>query len=245
MARIIFRLCVPLALLTIAACASPGQMDANAMAPPALEWTQPQKRLVLIVPDFRLVAKLEGPRDDWTEAGKTLLAKHIAAALAPSGIALVIADPGADAHEFQLTKLHSAITRFGNNFPNEAAGAREPKGAIASWTLGPGVSAFHNHYQADYALFVYGEDEYETASSVAATAAEVAGVIILLGLGGGGGGSAEPPAPPTGPHHTVSASLVDLRTGKIVWGSFTDEGGFRDDANAQKAVQNLFAGSPL
>jgi outer membrane protein assembly factor BamB len=48
-------------------------------------------------------------------------------------------------------------------------------------------------------------------------------------------------------HATVetSVSWIDLRNGQIVWSNKARDSDWRDDRSARRAVENVFAGSPL
>lgn len=68
------------------------------------------------------------------------------------------------------------------------------------WSLGPEVAAIAQTHAADYALFLFVRDSYASAGRVG-----VMVVAALLGVGVPGGAQ------------IGFASLVDLRTGDIVW----------------------------
>jgi hypothetical protein len=68
------------------------------------------------------------------------------------------------------------------------------------WSLGPSVAAISRSHQADYALFLYVRDSYATAGRVAVIA-----VAAILGVGVPGGSQ------------IGFSSVVDLKTGDIVW----------------------------
>jgi hypothetical protein len=98
------------------------------------------------------------------------------------------------------------------------------------YTLGPGVMDLRNKFGADYALFVDVRDTYSSSSRKALQIfAAVAGVGIQGGTQAG------------------YVSLVDLKTGNIVWFNFlTDQyGDLRDAKGAQSTVANLMKGLPL
>ena len=51
--------------------------------------------------------------------------------------------------------------------------------------------------------------------------------------------------PAFGMPSSSSLSLIDLRTGKMVWSHKSNDGDWRDDRSAQTAIENLLADSPL
>jgi hypothetical protein len=68
------------------------------------------------------------------------------------------------------------------------------------WSLGPSVAAVSRAHDADYALFLFVRDSYATAGRVAVI---VVGALLGVGVQGG--------------TQVGFASVVDLRTGDIVW----------------------------
>jgi len=97
------------------------------------------------------------------------------------------------------------------------------------WSLGPDVSEIGERYDADYLLFVYYRDYQATGGRVAfAILAAVAGVGVSTGSESG------------------FASLVDLRTGDIVWFNAVAIGGgeLSSPTGAAAAVSRLFADIP-
>jgi len=71
------------------------------------------------------------------------------------------------------------------------------------WSLGPSVARLRDEYGSDYALFVFVRDSYATSGRIAVM---VLTAILTRGM-----------AQPQGGSQVAFASLVDLRTGDIVW----------------------------
>ena len=97
------------------------------------------------------------------------------------------------------------------------------------WSLGPGVSEIGEKYDADYLLFCFYRDYQASGGRIAfAILAAYAGVDVSMGYEGG------------------FASLVDLKTGDVVWFNTVAVGGgeMRDPDGARKAVQGLFKDMP-
>ncbi len=97
------------------------------------------------------------------------------------------------------------------------------------WTLGPGVQVIREDLNADYALFVFIRDQYETGGRTAAR------------LGWAVFGVTTTPAVQQG-----FASLVDLRNGDIVWFNklFSQTGEIREAEPAKDTVKELLTGCP-
>ena len=103
------------------------------------------------------------------------------------------------------------------------------KGDTFDWSLGPGVEALAERYQADYALFSFYRDYQASGGRVAfAILAAAAGVAV-----------------PTTAEFGF-ASLVDLHSGDIVWFNKVDVGAgeLRDPGGARQVIDTLFKGLP-
>jgi hypothetical protein len=193
-----------------------------------MNWTgESGKRVVLVDPDIELSELTFGgvaePRADWTSAAKNFITADIAAALKTKGITTVSADNISDRHEAQLVKLHDAL---GLSIQMNQLQAWPTKKNNFDWTLGPGAAVLRQHYKADYALFTFVRDSYSSDSRKALS-------VLLMR--------------PTGAVQQGFASLVDLRTGRIVWfNRLADQyGGLRDEKSAGESVEHLLDGLPL
>ncbi len=189
------------------------------------------KKVLLIDPDVELSELTAGgvteARADWTATGKGFIKSGIDSTLAGKGIDTVSVASVTDPHEIQLVRLHGAVglailQNMLINLPT--------KGKTLDWTLGPGVSALRDHYSGDYALFVYVRDSYSTAGRAAVM---ILGAIAGIGVQGG--------------QQVGFASLVDLRTGKIVWFNrlISGTGSLKEEKPAAATVKNLLDGLPL
>jgi hypothetical protein len=102
-------------------------------------------------------------------------------------------------------------------------------GEVFDWSLGPDISSLADKYEADYALFVYYRDYQASGGRVAfAILAAAAGGVVQ-----------------TGSEHGF-ASLVDLRTGDVVWFNVVGAGSgeLREVTGATAAVKTLFKDIP-
>jgi hypothetical protein len=208
-------------------------MTSNQVAKEApINWTaESGKRVLLLDPDVELseltVGGITEARADWTQTGRGLVRSHVGAAFGKKGIETSQAEAFTDPREAQLMKLHGAI---GNAMMvNELAALPTKKGTF-DWTLGPGVNVLRDRYKSDYALFIHVRDSYTSAGR----AAMMVGAA-LLGVAVQGG------------QQVGFASLVDLRTGRIVWfNRLTSSGGdLKTDKGAINAVNHLLDGMPL
>jgi hypothetical protein len=148
---------------------------------------------------------MQEPHAEWTEAAH----KHMRAALAEvaksHNVKLVEfqTERGAPADRetsLELVRLHRAVggaVLLHQYVPQFALPSKDGK---FDWSLGPSVAAISRAHEADYALFVFVRDSYATAGRVAV-------IVIAALLGAGVPGGAQ----------IGFASVVDLKTGDIVW----------------------------
>lgn len=190
-----------------------------------LQFTVPQGdyRLLVMRPDVTVNSVTTGgmpePRADWTEQART----HIIAALraqqsARGGnvqflerrneLAGVSADAVAD-----LERLHNAVGNsiamhkyLGANLPSK------PRRGL-DYTLGAEAVELGRKTGFDYALFMHAEDNIVSTGRVALQVLGVAGCFVGFcapNIGGGG--------------QFAYASLVDLKTGDVVWFNIVQTG---------------------
>jgi hypothetical protein len=191
--------------------------------------------IVLVEPDIELYAVGAGgmtePRKEWTEFARREFPVAVRDVLGAQGIALrpdfhLPKDAGPENRLRQLHLLNEAVSISILNYAR--AGALKNKHGKFDWTLGPGVSALREATGADYALFTYIRDSYTTGGRAAMR------VIGFLLLGGDIGGGMQ----------VGLASLVDLRTGQVVWHNLLldQAGDMRDPAGARETAGDLFKG---
>lgn len=174
------------------------------------------------------------PRADWTESAKA----HMLAALDKEGTArnidfVKLGEPAEGTPEAdlfgQLEALHGVVGTSiliheyldGQKLPNKAG--------RFDWSLGPSAARLGEAYDTDYALFLYVRDSYSSAGRVA-----VMFFAALLGVAVPGG------------VQVGFASLVDLRTGNVVWFNrlARGTGDLRTAAPAEETVKTLLTGFP-
>ncbi len=204
-----------------------------------LEVVGENARILLMPPDIRYYMITAGgvtePNAELTEAAQQTFLVSMKDFADSIGADLVtIDDPeGLSVAEEKYRKLHSAvgITLQINHFgamplPTKSLPDNQRR---FDWSLGPDVSEIGERYDADYLLFVYYRDYQATGGRVAfAILAAVAGVGVSTGSESG------------------FASLVDLRTGDIVWFNAVAIGGgeLSSPTGAAAAVSRLFADIP-
>ncbi len=200
-----------------------------------LESVKENPRVILMPPDIRYYLLTAGgvsePHAEWTEAAQANFTTAMRDFAESMGTDLTIVDPdNLGATHIEYEKLHSAVGltvlhhQFGMfKLPSKG------NGEVFDWSLGPGINALADEHDADYGLFVYYRDYQASGGRVAfAILAAAAGVGVA-----------------TGSEHGF-ASLVDLRTGDIVWFNVVNVGSgeLRDEASAAATVDALFADIP-
>jgi hypothetical protein len=197
-------LAIAAALVVLAGCAAQVQRQ----TPELRRETGKVTRIVVMPLDVELAqltaGGLEEPHAEWTEAAL----RHMRAALEDEAkarkVALVDFQPerGAPADRetsLDLVKLHRAVGV--SVIVHQYLGAPLPsKDGKFDWSLGPAVESIARSHEADYALFLFVRDSYATGGRVAL-------IVIGAALGAFVPGGAQ----------VGFASVVDLRTGDIVW----------------------------
>jgi hypothetical protein len=197
-----------------------------------------QGSVVIVEPDIELALVTAGglhePRREWSEAARRLY---------PAAARTVFAEGRIEQKpDFDIPDTLDPDTRLGQVIRlNEAVayaiaeysgrGSRlATKGRRLDWTLGPGVSELRAATGADYALFTYIRDSYTSKGRAA--------LRILSFLAG---------APIGGGAQFGVATLVDLRTGQVVWFNLMarQTGDLRDAKGADETARQLLRGLPL
>lgn len=192
-------------------------------------------KILIMTPDVKYYLLTAGgvpePHAEWTDAARRNFSASLQA-YADENQILIIRMPDQDQlseTEISYQKLYSAV---GSSVLSHHFGAIKlpTKQGVFDWTLGSGVSEIGQKYGADYALFSYYRDYQASGGRVAFSF-----FAALVGVGVGTGGE------------FGFASLVDLRTGDIIWfnrvGSGTGE--LREQEQARAAVDALFKDMPL
>jgi hypothetical protein len=187
-----------------------------------------ESKLVIVPADIELFSLSAGgvrePKADWTEAAN----KHFAASLKTKSNLLggnVTTIKESDLDDLsELSALHGSVaTSVFVYHMLGAAGGLPTKDNKLLWTLGDAVKPLREKTGADYALFTWVRDSYASAERKAAIV-----VMAVLGVGISGGSQ------------IGYASLVDLKTGQIVWFNNLARG-FGDLREEQPALETVEA----
>jgi hypothetical protein len=217
----------PVLAMLISACApmSVKQVD-------RLSTVQENPRILLMPPDIKYYLLTAGgvpePNAEWTEAAQTNFTEAVTEYAASIGTNLTLVDKSnLSPTEINYEELHSAVgftildNYFGSPLP--------AKNGQFDWSLGPGIGEIGTDHEADYALFVYYRDFQASGGRIAfAVLAAATGAVSDVGSESG------------------FASLVDLRTGDVVWFNVVTAGSgeLRQKDGAASAVRTLFKDIP-
>lgn len=198
---------------------------------------KPGKVLVL-EPDIELsllkASGLTEVRADWTIEAQRLYDEALTDYFARANLPWVRdqRDPEADpsSREEQVRKLHGAVAVMAFVHQTGPTTLAKTRNGGFDWTVGPGVATLAERYEADYALYTYIRDSYSSAGRAA-----VIVVGALLGVSASGG------------NQFGVATLVDLRTGKLVWMNVLSDqsGDLRTAEGAAEATTKLLNNFPF
>jgi hypothetical protein len=183
-----------------------------------LQFTPPQGdyKLLVLRPDVTVGSLTTGgmveTRADWTEQARTAIVAALRAQQAARGGKVTILEhrnelPGVTADELaDVERLNSAVDEsivahkyLGDYLPTK-------RGDQLDWTLGEDAVRLGQKTGYDYVLFLHGEDQVASGGRVALGILGLAGCVVGFCAPNVGGAA-----------QLDYASLVDLRTGQVVW----------------------------
>lgn len=196
-------------VVAFAVSATPAMAQSRNLAPGFVHRSA-ESRVVVVPADMELFALSAGgvaePRADWTDAAHrhfrtALLARKDVVGDAP----LELKEADLDALG-QLNALHGTVAEAVFVHHMLKLPALPTKNDALDWTLGEAVTPLRARTGADYALFFWVRDSYASAERKAAMVAmTIVGAAFGVGI------------IPTGGQQIGYASLVDLKTGRVVW----------------------------
>lgn len=206
-------------------------------------------RLAIIEPDIELTqvtaGGLQEPRREWTQAARARYPAMVKELIGGRGPVVDVYDvPGnldPASRLGQVLLLNQAVAMSIAQFSTAGsvlATKVEPFTGepLLDWSLGQGVSEIQQVTGADYALFTYIRDSYASSGRNALRVfTMVAGAAMgsYVDIGGG--------------KQVGVASVVDLRTGRVVWHNVMvrQSGDLRDAEGAKAVVAKLLEDLPL
>lgn len=219
-------------ILMLSGCAVTRQVADNGFRPPKGDY-----RLIVVQPDISVGILTAGgaiePQEEWTNQARANVLKALTAQQSARGgqtkVAATREEAGGDpALISDLIELHKAV---GASIQMHKYGMLPlpTKKDRFDWTLGEPAVAFGASAHYDYALFMRAEDSFSSGGRVAL---QVAGFLTcFVGVC----------VAPTGGQQIAYASLVDLKTGNVVWFNVLTSGvgDIRTPDGAQKMVSSL------
>jgi hypothetical protein len=205
-----------------------------------LSRTDGKARILLMPPDIVLGEVTAGgivePNAQWTVKASSYVNASLRDFLGERRLQIVdyVAPPAdseaAEIHS-HLIKLHALVGRSIIRYETGMTGKLPTKEDRFDWTLGPDVRRLREAFNADYALFVEVQDTYTSGGR--AVALVIASVLFQRPVFGSG-------------QQLGIASLIDLKTGAVVWFNRLDriEGDLRAPDPARKSVLSLMNGFP-
>lgn len=214
-----------------------------------MQFTPPEGdyKLLVLRPDVTVGALTTGgmvePRADWTDQARANIVAALRAQQAVHGGRLTVIEhrdqlPGVDASALaDVERLNAAVDQsivvhkyLGDYLPTK-------RGRGLDWTLGQEAVRLGRQSGYDYALFLHAEDEVVSGGRVALGVIGLAGCVVGFCAPNVGGAS-----------QRDYASLVDLKTGKVVWFNVVQAGSqvpgitfgnLRTPAGAAQMVERL------
>jgi len=173
-------------------------------------------------------------REDWTNTARDNVIASPQALQARRGsktrVALTRASAGGeDATVIELNKLHEIVGQSVLMHKFSPQAELPTKEGVFDWTLGEIAVQYGKESGYDYALFLYARDSFSSGGRVALQAVGYLGCMVGVCSVASGGSQ------------TAFASLVDLKTGELVWFNYmkSPEGDIRTQEGADVLVWTL------
>jgi hypothetical protein len=204
-----------MALALMASAATSGCVQSRQYAD--VQFTPPQGdyRLLVMRPDVTVNSLTTGgvaqPRADWSEQARANIVEALRAEQgARGGKILILAHrnelPNVSADEVaDVERLNYAVAQSIALHKYSGAALPTKRGKGLEYTLGEDAVSLGRRTGYDYALFIHAEDNIASTGRTALQVLGVAGCFIGFC------------APSGGSNQFAYASLVDLRTGEVVW----------------------------
>ena len=202
-------------LISAASIALSGCVSTRQVADVEFEPPQGNYSLIVMRPDVQVGSVTAGglvePRADWTEQARANLLRALQQEQAGRGGRTMIVETresvrGVDPKTIaDLERLHNAVGNsiIVHKYLGQQLPTKRRRGV--DWTLGEDAVKFGRATGMDYALFLHAQDSFASTGRVAMQVLGIAGCFVGFCAPVGGGSQ------------TAFASLVDLRTGEVVW----------------------------
>jgi hypothetical protein len=206
-----------------------------------------QIKIVMFRPDVEVgslgASGVPTPNPDWTADARkftleAVVQNRAAKSMAITPMAELTGDDADYVAEYQSLFQAVGSAMLTHNYAQKLPTKKLPKGKYKfDWTLGPGAQRLRDiSGGADYGLFVFGYDAYATSGRKGMQ------IFVLLATAALGA-----PQFPSGGQHISYASLVDFKTGNIVWFNLylNKKGDVRTREGSQLRADTLLSTLPL
>jgi hypothetical protein len=199
-------------LFLVAGCTTTRQQTSAGFVPPAGSY-----KLIVMRPDIAVSLLTAGgqleQREDWTNTARDYVLASLRDQQAQRGgatqVALTRNEASSDeATVVQLNQLHEAVGQSVLFHKFSPGGALPSKKGKFDWTLGELAARYGSQSGYDYALFLYARDSFSSGGRAALQAVGFLGCMVGVCV------------IPAGGSQQAFASLVDLKTGNVVWFNF-------------------------
>ncbi len=237
-------LAIILLMFALGACATSAPLMAK-------DFTEPRKSVTVLVmdPDVKMnFLTTSGPelRVDWSETAEANLMTGLERALKSSGDTLLAHTSEKDMSEDakQVMLLNAAVTEtmkyhVGLTGSNVVPVALPHKvDAPFDYSLGQSVQEMSDGYEADYALFMTANSQFQSSGVIFRN-------LLIAAATGAMSGGAYVSMPANQSYNGVFVTLVDLETGQIVWANGKPNGDPRDPEAAKTIIADIMENSPL
>jgi hypothetical protein len=220
-------------LLCLGGCATTTQHSSDSFRKPAGSY-----RLIVMKPDISVSVLTAGgmnePRADWTLTARENVLTSLRQQQGKHGgsMKVVFASTSAandDPTLSELDRLHAAVGQSILLHMYTPGQALPTKKNAFDWTLGRLATDYGKSTGQDYALFLYARDSFSSGGRVALQAMSMLGCVVGVCVMPGGG------------VQQAFVSLVDLKTGDVVWFNYllSSVGDIRTPEGADKMVNKL------
>jgi hypothetical protein len=223
-------------MLALTGCAAPRQQTSVGYVPPA-----GNHKVIVMRPDIAVdvltVGGLLERREDWTITARDNVLAALQTQQAKRGGQTQVAITresagGEDSTVIELNKLHQVVGQSVLVHKFTPMGTLPTKKDAFDWTLGELAVQYGTQSGYDYAFFLYARDSFSSSGRAALQAVGALGCIVGVCV-----------IPPGGTQQAF-ASLVELKTGKLVWFNhvLSATGDIRTQAGANALVSKLLEG---
>jgi len=222
---------VPLAavlLLSVSGCATTTQQAGAGFKPPEGHY-----KVIVMRPDIAVSVLTAGgqleQREDWTNTARGFVLDSLRAQQQRRGgtaeIVMAGDEKSTDAVMLDLDRLHEVVGQSILLHKYTPGQALPTKKGVFDWTLGDLATGYGASSGYDFALFLYARDSFSSGGRAALQAVGVLGCIVGVCV------------IPSGGQQQAFVSLVDLKTGQVVWFNYLQSA--MGDIRTQKGANDM------